>query len=44
MLSCPLGMAKHDESIHDEVAFQHAAVDLNSYGPKSLSQTLCFKI
>ncbi len=36
-------MAKCDESKHDEVAFQLAAVDLNSYGPKSLSQTSHFK-
>ncbi len=36
MHSCPHGIVKCDESKHDEVAFQLAAVDLNSYGPKSL--------
>ncbi len=36
MCSGPRGMAKCDESKHDEVTFQLAAVDLNYYGPKSL--------
>ncbi len=43
MHSCPRGMAKCDESKHDKVTFQLAAVDLNSYGPKYLSHTSHFK-
>ncbi len=39
----PRGLAKCDEIKHDEVAFQLAAADLNSYGPKSLWQTSQFK-
>ncbi len=36
------GLANHNgngENKHDKVIFQLAAVDLNSYGPKSLRQT-----
>ncbi len=36
MRRLPCRLAKCDESKHDEVAFQLAAADLNSYGPKSL--------
>ncbi len=36
MRSCTRGMANCDDSKHDEIAFQLAAVDLNCYGPKSL--------
>ncbi len=43
MHSFPRGMAKCDESKHDEVAFQFATVDLNSYDPKSLWQTSHFR-
>ncbi len=39
----PHGLAKCDESKHDEVAFQLAAADFNSYGPKTLWQTSHFK-
>ncbi len=39
----PQGLAKCDESKRDEVAFQLAAADLNSYGLKSLWQTSHFK-
>ncbi len=43
MHSWPPGIASCDESKHDEVAFQLAAADLNSYGLKSLRQTSHFK-
>ncbi len=39
MRSWPRGLAKCDESKHDEDAFHLAAADLNYYGPKSLWQT-----
>ncbi len=43
MCRWPRGLAKYDESKHDEVAFELAAADLNSYGLKSLWQTSHFK-
>ncbi len=43
MFRWPRGLAKCDESKHDEVAFDLAATDLSSYGPKSLWQTSHFK-
>ncbi len=36
MRNRPHGMAKSDENKHDKVTFELAAVDLNSYVPKSL--------
>ncbi len=39
MRNWPHGMAKSDEDKHDKVTFELAAVDLNSYGLKSLWQT-----
>ncbi len=41
MRSCPCGMAKCDESKHDEVAFQLAAAD---FGLNSLWQTSYLKL
>ncbi len=43
MCCWPRGLAKCNESKHDEDAFHLAVADLNSYDPKSLWQTSHFK-